>query len=332
MSRQFRWPTDSRPVVEVDGRIRTAAKEAALQAESKRLDTKRFASAETWQHLCELGAQWCEGKILNNPGHPDRDPETIGIAGPLAHMNRQGFLTVGSQPGEGRAGQAGHQQKAMVEGWVPAVTLGKLRDLIRGTRLRMQVHEGRLPRRHDASGSFDMTRHVYPDGTVHVFSDGGVIPGRNSIGIDYGHEELIDDQDAAYVIVHDPEWGDHSLLWDRLGQRDWDSPAPTAKTVSNPASGAGATTTSGGAGVSHASEGNAQIAQAGQDIEGAMGAIQEIVNQLESAQQNLLGAAEESQHSEADAAQAALQQAVTAANDLQQQVGAAKQAVEDVRL
>jgi hypothetical protein len=95
---------------------------------------------------------------------------------------------------------------------------------------------------------------------------------------------------------------------------------------------AGAATSSGGAGMSHASEGNAQIQQAGQDIESANGAIQEIVNQLTQAQQNLMGAADESQHAEADTAKAALEQAIATANELQQQVGAAKQAVEDVRL
>jgi hypothetical protein len=53
---------------------------------------------------------------------------------------------------------------------------------------------------------------------------------------------------------------------------------------------------------------------------------------LTQAQQNLMGAADESQHAEADTAKAALEQAIATANELQQQVGAAKQAVEDVRL
>jgi hypothetical protein len=105
----------------------------------------------------------------------------------------------------------------------------------------------------------------------------------------------------------------------------------TSGDTTTPASGSGAAT-SGGSGMSHASEGNAQIQQAGQDIESANGAIQEIVNQLTQAQQNLMGAADESQHAEADTAKAALEQALSTANELQQQVGAAKQAVEDVRL
>lgn len=112
---------------------------------------------------------------------------------------------------------------------------------------------------------------------------------------------------------------------------DWTVNGKDSKTTSAAAATGGATS-SGGTGMSHAEEGNAQIQQAGQDIEAAAGAIQEIVNQLEAAQQNLTGAAEGSQHSEADTAMGALQEAVSKANDLLQQVGAAQQAVEDVRL
>jgi hypothetical protein len=108
--------------------------------------------------------------------------------------------------------------------------------------------------------------------------------------------------------------------------------APQGECHPLPAAASSGAATSGGSTVSHASEGNAQIQQAGQDIESANGAIQEIVNQLTQAQQNLMGAADESQHAEADTAKAALEQAIATANELQQQVGAAKQAVEDVRL
>jgi hypothetical protein len=63
-----------------------------------------------------------------------------------------------------------------------------------------------------------------------------------------------------------------------------------------------------------------------------MGVIQEAVSKLESAAQKVTQAAQGSQHPEADTAIGALQQAATTGNDFQQQVGAAKQAVEDVRL
>ena len=32
--------------------------------------------------------------------------------------------------------------------------------------------------------------------------------------------------EALQVTIYDPVWGPSWLLWDRLGQRDWDNPAP----------------------------------------------------------------------------------------------------------
>jgi hypothetical protein len=365
--RRFAWPTDSRPVVEVDGRLRTAAKEAALQAETRRLAERQFYEARTWDELCETGARFCEGKVRATPSHyGPRAEETVRIAPELANANRQGFLTTGSQPGEDTEdfdGEARFQQRAGAEGWAHPFTVERLRGLVAGTRLKMQVHEGGLPRRDDHSRSFDATRHTWASGDEQVHTGFGCVPSRKTIGIDYGQPDLV--EGAAYVTIHDPEWGDHRLLWDRLGQPDWDNPTPpkeppvsqaaagaiegvstvtptglataaassaTGQDIKSPMASAAGSTSSGGSGVSHASEGNAQLQQASQDIEGAAGALQEIINQLTQAQQNLMGAADESQHSEADTAKGALEQAIAAANDLQQQVGAAKQAIEDVKL
>jgi hypothetical protein len=105
----------------------------------------------------------------------------------------------------------------------------------------------------------------------------------------------------------------------------------TSGGTTTPAPSSGAAT-SGGSGVSYAEDGNQLIQQAGQDIDDAMGVIQEAVSKLESAAQKVTQAAQGSQHPEADTAIGALQQAATTGNDFQQQVGAAKQAVEDVRL
>jgi hypothetical protein len=180
--------------------------------------------AESLADLGELSAQFCEGKLLQTPDHGGtREPETVGIAAPLAHANRQGFVTGCSQPGydqlfgEGRA-----QQRAAVEGWAAPDTVRKLRNLVRGTRLQIQVAESR-PRRTDYSAAVNVSRHVGPEKTRECTSFGAV-PGRREHFADLGRPDLT--EGACYVTIYDPEWGPQSLLWDRLGQRDWDNPAP----------------------------------------------------------------------------------------------------------
>ncbi len=210
----FRRP----PMVDIPAQ----ARDSMWQRATRRLiEARRWREVSSFADLCELSAEFCEGKLARTPGHMGpRAGETVRIGDELAHANRQGFLTSGSQPGED---DDGHQQRAAVEGFASPETVEKLRGLVAGTRLQMQVSTYGQ-RRTDYSGAYEATRQVYPDGSCHVFTEFGAVPGRNEIGCDFDRPDLVDGM--AYVSIHDPDWGDHSLLWDRLAQPDWDRPDP----------------------------------------------------------------------------------------------------------
>ena len=199
-----------------------------------RSEQSRWAQAEGWADLCELSAQFCEGKLPETPDHDGpRMPETVRIAEPLAHANRQGFLTSGSQPGEDMIHDGlRFQQRAVVEGWALGRTLDQLEGLIGGTRLRMQATDKRPRRYNDYSQSFDATRAIYPDGSVHVGTEFGGVPSRRE-SVDLGRSDMT--ADTYWVTISDPEWGDHSLLWDRLSAPDWDNPPPLTDAERAPA-------------------------------------------------------------------------------------------------
>jgi hypothetical protein len=192
----------------------------------KLTESSRWHQAESLADLGELVAQFCEGKLLATPGHDGpRDPETREIAGPLAHANRQGFVTSNSQPGCARRGEGyedGYEQRAEVTGWATPATAEKLQRLFAGTRIQVRAVTDR-PRRASYDNAVNVSRSVMPEGTwEHTVT--GFVPGRSTRFIDLGRPDLI--EGAAWVTVYDPEWGNHSLLWDRLSQPDWDHPEP----------------------------------------------------------------------------------------------------------
>ena len=77
-----------------------------------------WANARSFSRLCELTAQWLEGKLPFYPGYASEspDPETTELIPILAAFNRAGFLTEFSQPAEGDCG-SGSAQRAAVAGF-----------------------------------------------------------------------------------------------------------------------------------------------------------------------------------------------------------------------
>jgi hypothetical protein len=74
-----------------------------------------WREAETFEELCELNARFVEGEIEFSPtyGAGSLDDESKPLIPYLAALNRAGFLTTSSQPGEDR----GHsKQRAFVDG------------------------------------------------------------------------------------------------------------------------------------------------------------------------------------------------------------------------
>jgi hypothetical protein len=88
-----------------------------------RSDRRRWRSAHTVADLGALMALWLEGELRSWPGYmPGCGPEeeTTHLIPSLAALNRAGFLTIASQPGEVGSGHDGlwWEQRAAVEGFV----------------------------------------------------------------------------------------------------------------------------------------------------------------------------------------------------------------------
>jgi hypothetical protein len=182
-----------------------------------------WASAEGFEDLCELTAQFCEGLLSCAPGYGEpRAQETHEIADELAHANRAGFLTTNSQPGEtGAPEEDYYEQRAWVEGFAQEDVAERLERLVSRTRLVIQVRRMRRWRRQDLYGreGLDVTRDA---STVH--SGIGSLPSIHNVrsGISFGGacaSDAVREVENSYsVLIYDPKWGANRLLWDTLAR------------------------------------------------------------------------------------------------------------------
>ncbi len=193
-----------------------AVRRAASTWSRRRAERRLWANVATVDELAELLARFVEGELTEWPYHAGpREPETVEIAPALATANRNGFLTIGSQPGRSEETGNGWEQRAAVDGLATPEVVGQLRDLVTGTRLQMQA---RMPAswKTDYSTAVPVTRLGNHEHTVF----GAVVPPRE-IGFMFdGVPDDVVDQliDMHQVAIVDPEWGDHDLLWQRLAQ------------------------------------------------------------------------------------------------------------------
>ncbi|MGW2892288.1 DUF6919 domain-containing protein [Streptomyces griseoruber] len=113
-------------------------------------DRRRWRSAHTVADLGELMALWLEGELRSWPGYMPGcgpDEETTHLIPSLAALNRAGFLTIASQPGETGTGHDGlwYEQRAAVEGFVSDRTLYyRLLDAAEAVGLTVAVDDGRV--------------------------------------------------------------------------------------------------------------------------------------------------------------------------------------------
>lgn len=192
-------------------------------------DLAVFLKADNLEGLRLAAAQFCLGNLSCSPDHHGpRMPETERIGEALAHANLLGLLTIGSQPGEMEQQDGiSIQQRAVVEGWATGDTARQLIGLFEGTRIHVHaVWDWRQQRRAAYNHSFDATRTVGADGSVHVHTGFGFIPGRRTEFISLGREDLT--MSLVWITIADPEWGEHDLLWRRLGVDDWANPPELA--------------------------------------------------------------------------------------------------------
>jgi hypothetical protein len=175
-------------------------------------DARFWGRARTLGDLGRLTARWLEGEITYQPaweGPPDAETEDILPA--LAEVNRGGFVTHFSQPGEPTE-LRGAQQRAAVSGF---------------------CDNGLLTRIQQATLATDVVLLAYPPGASF---DGLQIPVSLSQGRawrwagatmravtirDYYsgdcHSNAVEALcDAWQATLLDPHWGRNDLLWDRL--------------------------------------------------------------------------------------------------------------------
>jgi hypothetical protein len=94
-------------------------------------DRAAWRSARTLADLGELTARWIEGRLASQPGYCGpcdiEDPALVPV---LARLNRAGFVTAGSQPGNDGPGYGGahREQRAAVDGFGSRVMTQALGD------------------------------------------------------------------------------------------------------------------------------------------------------------------------------------------------------------
>ncbi|QJY46634.1 DUF6919 domain-containing protein [Pseudonocardia broussonetiae] len=258
--------------------------------------------APTVGHVAELMAWFCLGELQSWPGHDGpTDPETreANLGPVLAHACRSGFITTGSQPGIDRDPEDGFEQRAAVDGLATAEVLAKLRALTAGTRLQIVAHRPSKWRR-DYGAAVDVTR----VGEHYVTSFGARLPPRDIVFSFAGVRDLVVDELAAMwqVTIVDPEWGAHSLLWDRLAQPDWDHPAPPAPAppAAKPHTPTARPTTGGTAMSASIMEIKQALAQANTSIGDAQGPIQRAIDDATSARAAIQASMEGSSQADAE--------------------------------
>lgn len=204
----------------------------------KRADRKLWRSATTLPELGELMAQWLEGRIASRPGYmPDSgpDPETEHLVPVLARLNRAGYVTEGSQPGEQSYCTCGDQgchgewfaQRAAVEGFADDTTLDWIRAAVAGTELTLIVH--RPQSRREALWRLLARAPALPfaaglpvtvtQNRVHTAFGSRIRVGELLLCFDTVSDEMFDLLYASWqVTVIDPEWGRDDLLWPVLDE------------------------------------------------------------------------------------------------------------------
>lgn len=169
-----------------------------------------WAEARTFGDLCELGAQFFEGKVDHFNGYGGPEVETIKLAPLLAECNRAGFLTTSSQPGKRRSKYGA--QRAYVQGFaredlaMRLYCLGLESDLI-SLAVPVATEDWRYIR-----------LPVTLDGE-HPFTWCGAFGGLETL--DHYAEQLhpgalIELAGTYEVEIVDPRWGRNSYLWSRL--------------------------------------------------------------------------------------------------------------------
>lgn len=184
----------------------------------KKADRLRWAAARTLRDVGELTALWLEGELASQPGYMANrgpDPETRELVPVLAALNRAGWVTDVSQPGE--EPQIGYDgatwaQRAGVSGFAEPGLADWIEAAARAFGLLVLRHNGVSWR----------DRRAFVPVTIR---DGWPVTGfggrwsRRALNFRYaecGDAAVAQLRAAVQLTVVDPRWGPNDVLWPLL--------------------------------------------------------------------------------------------------------------------
>lgn len=176
-------------------------------------DDGPLRAARTLADVGELTAQWLEGKhsptLGYNGGIPDK--ETGPLVPILAAVNRAGFITHQSQPGEPRD-EHGSAQRANVSGYAGPQAFAQLMTAVSGADLIVTAARALDDSEQRQFGPlFAITLDEGEE-----FTWDGIALARPTLERDHGdwHPAVIRELCAAWqVTLIDPVWGRNDVLW-----------------------------------------------------------------------------------------------------------------------
>lgn len=179
-----------------------------------------WKKAQSVADLGHLMADWLEGRIRTSPScvnDGSLDDETRHLVPILAPVNRAGYVTTDSQPGDPESrGRDGHmyRQRAAVSGWVADKRL-----LNRISASAKQAGIEIIAHRADSGwrDGMDVTR---VDGEPYTWF-GRTMARREQIAYEWdgvGGRAVRELRRSTYLTLIDPVWGRDDRLWPLLQQ------------------------------------------------------------------------------------------------------------------
>lgn len=170
-----------------------------------------WKNAQTVADLGHLMADWLEGRVRTWPGYCDTKPaaETRHLIPVLARLNRAGFVTTQSQPGEPPScGYDGRmwRKRAFVEGWISGCrSADRIRGAASGAGFIVSDSRSACP------------RVIVTEADGEPMAAFGPMPShRRMIAYEWpgvGREAARELGAATRLVIIDPEWGRDSTLW-----------------------------------------------------------------------------------------------------------------------
>lgn len=191
------------------------------------VDRIRWGAPTTHIELGEVVARWLTSDgVRSQTGHQPRrgpDLETLPLLEVLARVNRRGYVTDGSQPGDEdlqfKPTVLRWEQRAFVEGWADAAMAARLRRLT--ARHGLLIRCRRAGRRWTSAEAIDATRVITPttvEVTLAVGCTEAVPHVRNLRFPDVNDGMLKELLNGWNVTLVDPEWGPSDRLWRALDE------------------------------------------------------------------------------------------------------------------